>query len=171
MDLTKHLLIIGILGFFGTANALPIFSHSVDSLGLYTVNADGAAEPIGLAGLNVDNISGTALGSDYGINYADYFSIIDANYDNLLSFTFTNSSNLTALTGSAFYNDESFEAFEYTLVAEAVNPPLPEVPITPDVPSTPDLTPTPNVPEPSTFLLLGVGLLVLGVTRFGRIKS
>ena len=167
MNKLNCLFLLGLTGFFGTANALPVFSHTADSLGLITFSADGTNEPIGLAGLNVDDIIGTAIGGDRGFNYADYFTIIDDNSDNLLSFTFTNSNGLTDLTGSAFYADESDEAFTYILVADDISPPSPDSSPEP----TPALPPASSIPEPSTFLLLGAGLIGLGMTRFRLIKS
>ncbi|MES9828965.1 MAG: PEP-CTERM sorting domain-containing protein [Candidatus Thiodiazotropha sp.] len=161
MDKIKYLFFFGLIGFFGTADALPIFSHTINGLGLYTISADGTNEPTGLAGLNVDNIIGTAAGNDYGINYSDYFSIIDTDSDNQLQFTFTDNNNLMELTGTAFYDNEAIEAFTYSLAGETVNPPVP--------PPTP--TPTPSVPEPSTFLLLGTGLIGIGITHLRRRKS
>ncbi|MES9950237.1 MAG: PEP-CTERM sorting domain-containing protein [Candidatus Thiodiazotropha sp.] len=156
MDKIKYLFFFGLAGFFGTADALPIFSHTTNGPGFYMISADGTNEPTGLAGLNVDNIIGTAAGNDYGINYSEYFSIIDTDSDNLLQFTFTDNNNLMELTGTAFYDNEAIEAFTYSLAGPPVPPPSP--------------TPTPNVPEPSTFLLLGVGLVGIGITRLRQRK-
>ncbi|MEW8026520.1 MAG: PEP-CTERM sorting domain-containing protein [Candidatus Thiodiazotropha sp.] len=161
MDKIKCLFFLGLTGFISAADALPIFSHTTDGLGLYTISVDGSNEPTGLAGLNVDNIIGTAVGNDYGINYSDYFSIIDADSDNLLQFTFTDN-NISELTGTAFYVNEAIESFAYSFVGDLVDPPSPAPSPTP--------TPTPNVPEPSTFLLLGAGLVGIGITRLGRRK-
>jgi hypothetical protein len=120
-----------LLGNLGAATALPIFTHTTDGMGLYTISADATNEPIGLAGLNVDNIIGSAIGSDYGINYSDYFSILDSDSDGLLQFTFSNTGNLTELTGIAFYLNKDMEAFTYSLADVTVD----------------------NVSEPSTLLL------------------
>ncbi|MEW8018654.1 MAG: PEP-CTERM sorting domain-containing protein [Candidatus Thiodiazotropha endolucinida] len=56
---------------------------------------------------------------------------------------------------------EAIEAFTYSLAGETVNPPVP--------PASP--TPTPNVPESSTFPLLGAGLVGIGITRLRQRKS
>ncbi|MES9826415.1 MAG: PEP-CTERM sorting domain-containing protein [Candidatus Thiodiazotropha endolucinida] len=57
--------------------------------------------------------------------------------------------------------NDAIEAFTYSLADETANPPVP--------PSSP--TPTPNVPEPSTFHLLGAGLIGIGITRLRHRKS
>jgi hypothetical protein len=143
MDGFKCMFFIALLGHLGTAATLPVFTHTTDGTVLYTITADATNEPIGLAGLNVDNMIGTAIGNDYGINYSDYFSILDSDSDGLLQFTFSNTSNLTELTGIAFYTNEGMEAFTYSLADVTVD----------------------NVSEPSTLLLLGAGLLAIGLTR------
>jgi hypothetical protein len=147
------LVLLGLSITIGTANALPIFSHTTDG-SLFTISVDGRDEPVGLGGISVDSIIGTAIGSDTGINYPNSFSIIDSNSDNWLQFTFFNTSNLIEITGIASYINETMEAFTYSL-AGAVDP----------TPPGPGPAPIPSIPEPATFLLLGAGLVGIGVIR------
>lgn len=49
MDKIKYLFFFGLAGFFGTADALPIFSHTTNGPGFYTISADGTNEPTDLA--------------------------------------------------------------------------------------------------------------------------
>lgn len=58
MDKIKYLFFLGLSGFFDAADALPIFSHTTNGAGFYTISADGTNEPTGLAGLNVDKVTG-----------------------------------------------------------------------------------------------------------------
>lgn len=53
MDKIKCLFFLGLIGFFGMADALPIFSHTANGPGFYTISADGTNEPtvwLGLCG-------------------------------------------------------------------------------------------------------------------------
>ncbi|MEW8101075.1 MAG: PEP-CTERM sorting domain-containing protein [Candidatus Thiodiazotropha endolucinida] len=56
---------------------------------------------------------------------------------------------------------EAIEAFIYSLAGETANPRVPP----------PSPTPTPDVPEPSTFLQLGAGLIGIGIIRLLQRKS
>jgi hypothetical protein len=107
------------------------------------------------------------LGDDLGTNYPDSFFILDNNSDRMLEFTFSNTDNITELTGLATYSNEGLTAFTYDLGVDVVPPPVPP----PEPAPAPSPTPN-NVPEPSTFLLLGFGLLgIAGTRRLFRIKS
>jgi hypothetical protein len=155
----------GLMTYLSSANALPVFSHTVDDGGLYTISVDGSQEPL-FVGLDVDAINGTALGDDLGTNYEDSFFVLDNNSDRMLTFTFSNTNNITELTGFATYANEGRTAFTYGLESDVIEPPV--------APPEPEPMPSPtpsNVPEPPTFLLLGFGLLGIAGTRLFRIKS
>ncbi len=51
MDKIKYLFFLGLIGFIGTADALPIFSHTANGPGFYTISADGTNEPTVWLGL------------------------------------------------------------------------------------------------------------------------
>jgi hypothetical protein len=125
---------------------------------------DGTNEPTYLGAVTVDNIFGSAIFPDTVIAYPgiDRLTIVDTNFDDFLQFTFFNSNNLTELTGIVSYRNETTEAFTYVL-ANVVDP-------TPPGPG-PGPGPIPNVPEPSTFLLLGAALIGIGVTRSRKNRS
>jgi hypothetical protein len=153
MKLFLGLVLLGLSISIGTANALPIFSHTSDGF-LFTITVDGTNEPTYLGAVTIDNIIGSAIFPDTVINYPgiDRLTIVDLNFDDFLQFTFFNTNNLAALTGTVSYRNETREAFTYSL-ADAVDP------------TPPGPEPSPSVPEPSTFLLLGAGLIGIGVTR------
>lgn len=162
--INKFLIFSFLTSHLGLASALPIFTHTVDDLGLYTINVDASHEPT-FFGLGVNNIAGTAIGTDVGINLNNDFSIRDANSDHMLAFTFTNIGNMTELTGLAYYEGEVNLNFSYSLALDTVEP---EPPVPPPSP-TPD--PNQNVPEPSTFVLLGLGLLGIAASRFFKFRT
>lgn len=157
------LVLLGLSVSIGTANALPIFSH-INNGSLFTITVDGTNEPTYLGAVTVDDIIGSAIFPDTVITYPsiDRLTIVDTNFDDFLQFTFFNSNNLTELTGIVSYRNETTEAFTYVL-ADVVDP-------TPPGPG-PGPGPIPNVPEPSTFLLLGAGLIGIGVTRSRKNRS
>jgi hypothetical protein len=161
-NLKELLIFLGLTSHLSIASGLPIIDYVTDSQGLHTIVVDGRSDSL-FAGLNVNDIVGTAVGDDVGINYADYFSIIDTNSDGQLSFTFFNTNDITELTGHAFYHNEETENFSIALFPVPILPTPPE-PIPPQ-------HPMPNVTEPGTFLLLGFGLVGIGVARYLKFGS
>ncbi len=149
----RPLVFVAALSFIETSVALPIFNHTTDGAGLFTITVDGNNEPSDLQALNIAGITGEAIDTNDEIsNTASGFSIYDTSLDDLLGFIFNNDTNLIELTGSVSYGDETTETFTYSLFVDDVEPPASEPPA------------TPSVPEPTTFLLLGSALVGFGFT-------
>jgi hypothetical protein len=155
MESSKYLVFTAFLVILSTSTAVLIFTHTTNNLGRYTINAEGKNKPMDLASLNVDSIIATANGNDIGINYADYFSIVDRDLDELLQFTLSNDDNISILTGTAFYGNEDMVAFTSSHTDELVGP----------ASSVPPPAQTPYVSEPSTVLFLGTSLIGIGIAH------
>ncbi|MES9969863.1 MAG: PEP-CTERM sorting domain-containing protein [Candidatus Thiodiazotropha sp.] len=149
--------LLGLLLSAGTANALPLFSHSEDSSGFMLFTADATNEPSDMVTLDIFEMIGVEmLGGDLGAmrgprdGLPGYLHAIDETPDDLISFLFEPTlSGDAGYRGRVTYSDQTVELFTYYLPSTDPN----------------DLPPTSSVPEPSTFLLLGAGLIGMAGAR------
>jgi hypothetical protein len=159
MKIIYRLVLSGLLLFVGTANALPIIGHTNNGSGIYTITFDSTNESADMVSVEIGGrYDVELLGGDTGEHQnhpnssLSYHELWDSNPDDLISFSFMPQSfGDTRYVGGVIYSDGTVEQFAYFI------PP-------------PNSTPSSSVPEPSTFLLFGAGLIGMAGARI-RMKK
>ncbi len=147
------LVLVGLMAFTSAVSALPIFSHTDDGAGNYIFTADNRTQTNFMSGVLFNGITGSsAIGSDYGFTQpGNSYAISDSDNDNFIQFLFSDPGYLVStISGTVAYWGEESETFVYTLI------------------DSNDQGPTSSVPEPSTLLLMSVGMIGLGATRLRK---